>query len=77
LRQTCHTVWLRATAQEHYRRVVAQGDLRPMQDRPKAMAELEALLAEREADYARAEHVIATSARSVEEIVDELVARAR
>jgi XRE family aerobic/anaerobic benzoate catabolism transcriptional regulator len=75
LRQTCHTAWLRATADEHYRRVVAQGDLRPMQDRPKAMAELEALLTEREADYARAEIVITTSARSVEHIVAELAAR--
>ncbi|HUR29418.1 MAG TPA: shikimate kinase [Planctomycetota bacterium] len=75
LRQTCHTVWLQAAAEEHYQRVVAQGDLRPMQDRPKAMAELEALLAEREADYARAERVIETSGRSVDAIVAELAAR--
>src|SRR5687768_387340 len=43
LRQTCHTVWLRARPEDHYQRVVAQGDVRPMRGRPAAMAELKAL----------------------------------
>lgn len=75
LRQTCHTVWLRARPEEHYQRVIAQGDVRPMRGRPRAMAELEALLEERRADYARCETVVDTSDRSVESVVAELCSR--
>jgi XRE family aerobic/anaerobic benzoate catabolism transcriptional regulator len=75
LRQTCHTVWLRATPDEHFQRVVAQGDVRPMQNRPKAMLELKALLAERESEYSRAEATTLTSGRSIAEVVADLVAR--
>ncbi|MEO6709243.1 MAG: shikimate kinase, partial [Planctomycetota bacterium] len=75
LRQTCHTVWLRAEPEEHLRRVAAQGDSRPMQGRPQALSELKALLAEREADYARCELTVDTSKRPVAEIVRELATR--
>jgi XRE family aerobic/anaerobic benzoate catabolism transcriptional regulator len=40
LRETCRTVWLKAQAKHHMERVVAQGDRRPMQNHPRAMAEL-------------------------------------
>jgi XRE family transcriptional regulator, aerobic/anaerobic benzoate catabolism transcriptional regulator len=66
------TVWLRATPEDHWNRVVGQGDKRPMEDHPEAMAELRALLSSREPLYARADHTIDTSGRSVDEIVDEL-----
>ena len=36
LRKHATTVWLRADPSDHLRRVVAQGDLRPMQGRPAA-----------------------------------------
>ena len=75
LRQTCRTVWLRAQPEEHYQRVAAQGDVRPMRGRPAAMAELKSLLSEREADYARCEITIDTSNRSIAEIVAMLGAR--
>ncbi len=55
LRETCRTVWLRASPEEHWRRVVAQGDLRPMHDRPRAMLELRSLLDAREALYSTAD----------------------
>ena len=42
------TVWLKATPEEHWSRVVKQGDLRPMQNRPHAMAELRRRLKERQ-----------------------------
>lgn len=61
LRETCVTVWLRATAEEHWDRVVAQGDLRPMR-RPQAMDELRERLRVREPLYRRAELTIDTSA---------------
>ncbi len=72
-----HTVWLKATPEEHWSRVVKQGDLRPMQNRPHARAELKRRLEEREPAYARAERTCVTSSRSPAEVVDELAAWAR
>jgi len=69
LRRTCRTVWLRARPQEHFQRVLAQGDRRPMRDRPRAMEELRAILAAREPLYARCDLTVDTSRRSVEEVV--------
>ena len=43
------TVWLRAAPEDHWNRVVSQGDRRPMADHPQAMADLRALLAPRAA----------------------------
>ncbi len=72
LRARCRTVWLRARAEDHWNRVVAQGDRRPMADSPHAFAELRALLAAREKLYARAEHTIDTAGRPVAAVVSEL-----
>ena len=49
----CFTVWLRATPDEHMKRVIAQGDLRPMAGNAEAMEDLKRILAAREADYAQ------------------------
>lgn len=67
------TVWLRADLDDHWDRVVAQGDRRPMAARPAAKAELRRLLAEREALYRRADHPIDTSALGLEGSLDTLV----
>ena len=67
LRRRALTVWLRAEAEDHWNRVVQQGDRRPMADNPEAMAELRRLLAERRPLYAEADHVIDTSRLGVEE----------
>jgi XRE family aerobic/anaerobic benzoate catabolism transcriptional regulator len=72
LRARCRTVWLRARAEDHWNRVVAQGDRRPMGDSPHAFAELRALLAAREKLYGRAEHTIDTTGRPVTAVVSEL-----
>ena len=40
----CFTVWLRATPEEHMRRVIAQGDMRPMADNREAMSDLRRIL---------------------------------
>jgi XRE family aerobic/anaerobic benzoate catabolism transcriptional regulator len=69
LRARCTTVWLRARAEDHWSRVVAQGDRRPMAKRPAAFEELRALLAAREPLYARADHVVDTARRSVDKVV--------
>ena len=75
LRATCRTVWLAAEPEEHFARVVSQGDLRPMQARPRAMEELRTLLAERAPLYAQCELRLTTSGRTPEEVVRDLVTR--
>ncbi|WP_135467231.1 helix-turn-helix transcriptional regulator [Crenalkalicoccus roseus] len=74
LLDTCVTVWLRASPEEHMRRVVAQGDTRPMRDNSRAMEDLRAILASREALYAKADFVVDTSGRSEEESLEALLA---
>jgi XRE family aerobic/anaerobic benzoate catabolism transcriptional regulator len=69
LRARCRTIWLRAVAEDHWNRVVAQGDRRPMAENPHAFAELRALLAARRELYARADHTIDTTGRRVPEVV--------
>ena len=72
LKKSAITVWLRAQPEDHWNRVVSQGDRRPMADHPQAMADLRALLAAREPLYAGAEHTVDTSGRGVDEIVNDL-----
>jgi XRE family aerobic/anaerobic benzoate catabolism transcriptional regulator len=69
LRSRCRTVWLRARAEDHWNRVVAQGDQRPMAENPHAFAELRALLAAREKLYARADHTVETHGRRIAGVV--------
>ena len=72
-----HTVWLRASPQDHMNRVRAQGDERPMAGNPKAMEELRSILTSRENLYARAEAMINTSGKTLEQSLQELVKVAR
>jgi len=74
LRERARTVWLRALPEDHWNRVVEQGDRRPMAGSPHAFAELRALIAAREGLYARAEHTINTSGLSIDEVVDAVAA---
>jgi XRE family aerobic/anaerobic benzoate catabolism transcriptional regulator len=69
LRERASTVWLRARPEDHWNRVVAQGDQRPMAENPHAFEELRALLAARQKLYARAERTIDTSDRTVKQVV--------
>jgi len=73
LRSRARTVWLKATPQEHWSRVVAQGDVRPMRDRPRAMNELQALLTRREPLYEMADVVVDTAGRPPEAVVEHLL----
>ena len=75
LRETCRTVWLRAEPEEHYQRVLDQGDRRPMANHPRAMAELRSILAEREPLYAQCEIEVGTSGKSVDEVASDVRAR--
>lgn len=62
-------VWLRASPEDHWSRVVAQGDRRPMADHPAAMQELRAILAEREPVYGQAAITVDTGWKVPQEIV--------
>jgi XRE family aerobic/anaerobic benzoate catabolism transcriptional regulator len=73
LLETCFTVWLTATPEEHMSRVVAQGDLRPMADNNAAMEDLRRILAGRRALYARADRTVDTARKSIEQSLAELV----
>lgn len=62
----CTTVWLKATPEDHMRRVVAQGDMRPMAASREAMDDLKGILAGRAAFYSKAEFALDTSAQPLE-----------
>jgi XRE family aerobic/anaerobic benzoate catabolism transcriptional regulator len=70
LKESTRTIWLRAKAQDHWNRVIQQGDSRPMSSSPHAFSELKALLAAREPLYATADHVVDTSGREVDDVVE-------
>jgi XRE family aerobic/anaerobic benzoate catabolism transcriptional regulator len=70
LRRRTLTVWLRADPEDHWNRVVQQGDRRPMANNPQAMAELRRLLVMRQPLYAEAHHCVETSGRDPEQVVD-------
>jgi XRE family aerobic/anaerobic benzoate catabolism transcriptional regulator len=69
LRSRALTIWLRAQPEDHWNRVVQQGDRRPMADHPEAMAELRRRLAAREPLYAQAAHTVDTSRVGIEKAV--------
>jgi XRE family aerobic/anaerobic benzoate catabolism transcriptional regulator len=77
LQQSAVTVWLKATPEDHWNRVLRQGDRRPMADHPQAMSDLRALLAARAPLYASAAHTIDTSGRAVDRIVEEIAGLTR
>lgn len=70
LRRSALTVWLRARPEDHWNRVVRQGDRRPMADHPQAMADLRKLLAAREPLYAAAAHTIDTSGLGIRDAAE-------
>jgi XRE family aerobic/anaerobic benzoate catabolism transcriptional regulator len=73
LRNAATTVWLRATPEDHWNRVVGQGDRRPMADHPQAMGDLRALLTARQPLYSTADLTVDTSERSPDAVVKEIV----
>jgi XRE family transcriptional regulator, aerobic/anaerobic benzoate catabolism transcriptional regulator len=73
LRERSRTVWLRARAEDHWNRVIQQGDARPMAQNPHAFAELRALMTAREPLYSDAHHVVDTSGKPLDEVVEQLI----
>jgi len=70
---SCFTVWVRADPEEHMKRVMEQGDMRPMANNARAMEDLVSILKSREPLYAKAEAVVATSGKTPEQNLAELL----
>lgn len=62
----CTTVWLQADPEDHMKRVLAQGDLRPMAASKQAMEDLKGILSGRAAFYSKAQFKVDTSAQSLD-----------
>ncbi len=67
-----HVIWLEASPADHMRRVMEQGDFRPMARNRDAMNDLVAILAARAPLYGRAHAKLDSSGRTVIACVEEL-----
>ncbi|SPD64306.1 Shikimate kinase [Cupriavidus taiwanensis] len=71
----CYTIWVRTSPEEHMARVVAQGDMRPMEGNREAMADLRRILEARAPLYDRADLSIDTSGQDAAASLQQLRAR--
>jgi XRE family aerobic/anaerobic benzoate catabolism transcriptional regulator len=62
----CTTVWLQADPEDHMKRVIAQGDMRPMASSKEAMEDLRSILVGRAAFYSKAQLRLDTSAQALD-----------
>ena len=72
LLMNCYTVWVKASPEEHMSRVVAQGDLRPMEGSAEAMEDMRRILVARESLYSKADFTLDTTGRTPEECLTQL-----
>jgi len=82
LKRRTHTVWLKASPEDHFKRVLKQGDTRLLSNRASsgataAMAELRSIIAERTPLYSEAAQTIDTGAVRVPEAVRLIAAALR
>ena len=77
LKRRTHTVWLKASPENHWKRVLGQGDTRPMANRTSAMAELRSILSLRSPLYAEAGQMIDTNSVSTTEAARMIAASLR
>jgi len=73
LMSSCFTVWVRAQPDEHMKRVIEQGDMRPMANSTRAMDDLIAILKSREPLYAKADTALVTTGKTPEQSLTELM----
>jgi XRE family aerobic/anaerobic benzoate catabolism transcriptional regulator len=75
VQKRCTTVWLRAAPEDHWERVLQQGDTRPGEASADAKSELRALLAAREPLYAQSDVTVDTSRLGLEGSIREVKKR--
>jgi XRE family aerobic/anaerobic benzoate catabolism transcriptional regulator len=73
LLSSCHTIWIKASPEEHMARVSAQGDTRPVGDTEEAMLDLQRILDGRAALYNEADAVLDTAGKSIDQSFHELL----
>src|ERR1700682_6349004 len=73
LLSSCFTVWVRAEPQEHMKRVMAQGDMRPMANSSRAMEDLVSILNSRAPLYDKAEAMGLNTGKTPEQNLAELL----
>jgi XRE family aerobic/anaerobic benzoate catabolism transcriptional regulator len=73
LLSSCFTVWVRAEPEDYMKRVMAQGDMRPMAKSARAMEDLISILRSREPLYAKADAILLTSGKTPQQNLDELL----
>ena len=73
LLSSCFTIWVRANPEDHMRRVMAQGDMRPIANSARAMEDLISILKSREPLYAKAEVAVSTTGKTPEQNLNELL----
>lgn len=74
-----YTVWLKASPEELMQRLMAAGDMRPLEGNNYEIAkeDLTRILTERDADYRQADHILETTGRAVEDCFLELASVSR
>jgi XRE family aerobic/anaerobic benzoate catabolism transcriptional regulator len=70
---SCLSVWVRAKPEEHMRRVVEQGDLRPISGSSRAMDDLVSILSSREPLYAKADVTLETAGQAPQQSLRNLL----
>ena len=77
VRSYFHTIWIKASPEEHMMRVRSQGDMRPMAGNPEAMEQLRSILKSREFQYRQAHAALDTSGKTLEASAEDLIALVR
>jgi len=72
LLERCRCIWLKAAAEEHMSRVIAQGDMRPFKGRSAALDEIRKLLADRDRLYGRASATVDTTGKTMRQSLADL-----
>ena len=66
------TVWLKARPEDYWRRVLKQGDRRPMEQHPQARDALRQLVAARDPLYAQADLIVDTASSPLARVIERL-----
>jgi len=75
IKASCLSVWLKATPEVHWDRLIGQGDLRPMAGKGDPMGDLRKLVQAREALYSQADFTLNTSELEVETVIELIMPR--
>lgn len=73
LQANFHCIWLTASPDDHMKRVLAQGDTRPVIGQRQVMQKLRGLLASREKLYAMSDYKLETSQKPLEKTAAQLI----